>query len=170
MIDRFKNFSNSLSNVVLFSMIICLIISYVIMVLLFLLGILKLFIGIYFEISNLNSSENEGILKMLVGLEFIFIAPIAYLLFMSLTKYLFSTKPEINPDLVEKQRFIKHAMLEIGNVKLYVTGLLISILLVHSMKLIFQEEMSFLLCICIIFILITLILYYYILHKTGDHK
>ncbi len=129
------------------------------------LGIVKIAFGIYQECSN---SDNTGLIKILEGLELIFVAPLSYLLILSLTKYISATKPEINPSLEIKKKYINHSSLEITNVKILTTSLFISILLLHSIRLILQKEMSYNLIIYVLSLIVILIVYYLMLDSVAN--
>ena len=140
----------------------------ILMFIIILLGIAKISQATYQEFVTCHKVENVGIIKILEGLEFVFVSPLLYLLIQSITKYVFATKPEINPSLEVKRDFIKYSILEITNVKIYTAGLFISLLFLHSIKLILQESMVVEKIIYIISILVILITYYFILDIIAE--
>jgi hypothetical protein len=126
-------------------------------------GIVRIGHGITLLLPLNHKLENLSIITILEGLETIFISPLAYLLMLSFTKYISATRPEINPNLEIKQDFIRHSLHEIKNVKLFLTGLFISLLILHSIKLIIEDSMTLHKSIYISLILLAMITYYFVL-------
>ncbi len=166
--EKLRNKLNLHSKVLLDTFIILLWITSVFMFVIIFLGSIKICHGIYLEFKIYHETENLGIIRILEGLEFLFVSPLSYLLMLSITKYVFATKLEINPSLDIKQGFIQHSILEITNVKIYTVGLFISLLFLHSIKLILKDTMIIDKGIYIILILSGLIAYYFALDHAAE--
>jgi len=132
-------------------------------------GIFTILWGVLFELQILKADdENIGIIKILHGLELIFVSPLLYFLILSLIKYFSAIKPEVDPDLSKKKEYVKHSLHEITNVKILTVSLFISLLILHSIKLVLQKEMDSSSIVYIISILIILIGYYFILDNVAE--
>jgi len=143
-----------------------------IMFLIQLCGIFKIFNGIYvmFYQSLKFPKVKESLLSdILNGLELIFVSPLIYLLVLSLLKYINVVKPRSESDLNKKSRYLNNALLEIMTVKLLSVALFISILVLRSIDLVFNDEMSPHLILYIAVLLVILIVYYYVLDLLAEN-
>lgn len=122
----------------------------------------KIFTGLITEL-NVHKPEEHGIVEILEGLEFIFVSPLCYLMLLSMSKYVFATRPEVNPSLEEKKMYVTNSVAEILNVKTFTTGLFISILFLHAIRIILDDAVNLKALIYLSSIIVLLISYYFTL-------
>jgi hypothetical protein len=136
-------------------------------------GICKITYGIFLEFYMVGNNSNDGILKILHGLELIFLSPLVYFLLLALCKYFSVIKPEVKAstdNLQFKREYLTHAIHEINYVKLLTISLLISILVLHAISFLIVNKLDFtgLSILATICILLILILYYYVLDVANE--
>lgn len=106
----------------------------VLMLIMATVGVVKVCMGVYSEIVHVTASHTAGVVKVLEGLELIFISPLVYLLVLSVTKYFHATRLEVDPALETKREFVKYSLSQIGDVKKMIVSLFITFILLHLIK------------------------------------
>lgn len=168
--EKLAGYFGAHSKFITIGFIVALWIATLVMFLLMSCGIYKAGLGMFLEFKG---EELAGLIKILGGLELIFVSPLIYLLVLSLTKYISATRPEIdkigaNSSPHTKRKFINFAMMEIINVKTLIVGLFISILTLHSIQFILEDVSHSLPTIFIVAIFAILIVYYFVLDHLAE--
>lgn len=169
--DKLQKALEGHSKVAIASCVILLWVSVIVMLALVIFGLAIISIILLDNIFYLHKDKtgNEIIIEIFHGLELIFLSPIPYLLMLSLTKYIYATKPELNPsDLIAKKQYMNHSFFELTNVKILNVGIFISLIIIHSITLLLKNAIIIDSVISISILLTVLFLYYYLLHKAAE--
>jgi hypothetical protein len=156
--SRLTRHSHAVEKILIFVLWLCAIIMFLILG----CGIFKIGKAIYYMFAD-PAHEKAVLSHILNGLELIFVSPLIYLLMLSLLKYINAVKPRIEPDLAKKNKYLNNALLEIMTVKTLSVALFISILILHSIELLLENNMTINNLMYHGILLIILIGYYYLL-------